>query len=282
MHPSATAYLECPDGCRPPLEARGAPSEDGSIEAGEIACSQCGRSYPIVDGIARVLPESLRAACAASDEEVALKRGEMAARDAQAAAYDRMWHLRAFGLAEVPLTMAFLGLGPGHMALEAGCGTGRMTARLARRCARLVAVDFSIESLRACARKLRAARVRNVDLLQADICRLPLRSARFDRVVSCQVLEHVPTVASRGAAVAELSRVARPGAVVTVSAYQHSLLTRGAGPKSGMHEGGIPYFRFTSRELRDLLAEALTVERLTGALGYVHLAQCRRPDTGHD
>ena len=186
----------------------------------------------------------------------------MAARDAQVRDYDRMAFLHLLGQVEIPLTQHALGAGPSDRLLEAGCGTGRMTRRLAQETPGLVAMDFSLESLRVNRRKLRGDGLGHIPLVQGDLCHLPFVSGTFDRVVSCQVLEHVPGDAARRRAVSELARVVRPGGTLALSAYKHSLWTRAFAEKEGQHEGGIPFFRFTRRELRALLATAFEVRAL--------------------
>lgn len=137
-------------------------------------------------------------------------------------------------------------------------------------------MDFSFESLRVNRRKLQAAGVTNVHLVQADLCRLPYAEGAFDRIVSCQVLEHVPGPEARAAAVASLGRVLQPCGTLALSAYQHSLLTRTFGEKQGMHDGGIPFFRFTRAELCDTLGTHFSIQSVTGALVYLYLARCTR------
>jgi len=247
------------------------------LESGDLRCVSCGACYRVEDGIAVMLPPALRS-CEEEEAsaEVQHKRSEMAARDAQVESYDRMLGLALFGKLELPLTLRYLGPQPGDRILEAGCGTGRMTREFSARCRSLIAIDFSLESLRVCRRKLEAAGIDNVDLVQADVCRLPFDSGSFDRVVSCQVLEHVPTPESRAQMVQELGRTARAGAVVVVSAYRDSLPMRAFAGKEGRHAGGIYFYRFGRRELRELLSRALRVERITGALVYHFLARCRK------
>jgi ubiquinone/menaquinone biosynthesis C-methylase UbiE len=225
-----------------------------------------GRVYPIEDGIPRLLPSNMLEA----------QRSEMAARDAQVDDYDRMAFLQAFGKVEIPMTMRALALGPDDRLLEAGCGTGRMTRTLSKAVRELVAIDFSFESLRVNQKKLQAAGIKNVHLVQADLCKLPFLTGSFNRVVSCQVLEHVPNDAARCKAVVELARVAKPGANVVVSAYQHNVFTRAFAEKEGEHDGGIPYFRFTRDEFRETLSAALDVKSITGSLIYLFLAKCKK------
>ena len=225
-----------------------------------------GHIYPIQDGIPRLLPHQLR------DAQIS----EIAARDAQVGDYDRMAFLNLFGKVEIPLTRRALGAQKSDILLEAGCGTGRMTRQLSPAVRELIAMDFSFESLRVNRRKLQMAGVTNVHLIQGDLCRLPFADGVFDRIVSCQVLEHIPGPEARAAAVADLSRVLQPGGTLILSAYQHSLLTRTFGEKEGMHDGGIPFFRFTRAELRETLGAHFAVHSITGALVYLYLARCSR------
>jgi SAM-dependent methyltransferase len=233
---------------------------DGSLT------DDAGNVYPIENGIPRLLPRELR------DAQIS----EIAARDAQVDDYDKMAFLNLFGKVEIPLTRRALGPCPTDRLLEAGCGTGRMTPFLSSIVQELVAVDFSFESLRVAQRKLQTAGITNVHLVQADLCRLPFADTSFSRVVSCQVLEHVPGLEARTAAVASLSRVLQPGGTLALSAYKHSLLTRCFGQKEGMHDGGIPFFRFTRAELRETLGAKFNVHSITGALVYLYLARCTR------
>jgi SAM-dependent methyltransferase len=262
MHPSLLPHLFSPDeGGSLTLTAE---SQEGEEILSGVLTDAAGREYPIVDGIPCLLPSCLLDA----------QRSEMAARDAQVVDYDRMHFLNLFGRIEIPMTLRALRPRADDRLLEAGCGTGRMTTVFAGQVRELVAIDFSLESLRVNRRKLAARGVKNVHLVQADLCHLPFASASFNRIVSCQVLEHVPDEASRQAAVCELARVARPQSVLALSAYKHSLLTRLFGQKQGQHDGGIPFFRFTPDELRAVLRGGFEVKSITGVLVYIHLARC--------
>lgn len=263
MLPDLLPLLASPDNGGP-LSLAVVHQEGNSVQSGRLTDSD-GHVYPIEDGIPRLLPGTLLDA----------QKSEIAARDAQVADYDRMTFLNVFGKVEIPMTLRALSPESGDRVLEAGCGTGRMTRTLAGHVRELVAIDFSFESLRANQQKLQAAGVGNVHLVQADLCHLPFASALFDRVVSCQVLEHVPGETARREAVAELARVAKSQAPLALSAYQHSLLTLLFGQKEGEHAGGIPFFRFTRAELHDTLSTAWNVQNVTGALVYLYLARCR-------
>ncbi len=285
MRSSLLSILRCPLDYSGDMSVTVAESAEGQAVFGTLKCPDCGTRYPIEHGIPRLLPRELASDTSEEsdasdriwpDTEAQSKRMEMKARDEQADDYDRMWWLNLFSMVEVPAMLMNLSLRPSDTLLEAGCGTGRMTRQFAGRCDSLIAMDYSWESLLACKRKLDSSGISNVDLVQADICRLPFRSGSFDRVVSCQVLEHVPTPESRSSAVEELARVAKRGGNVALSAYQYSVLMRLFGEKEGQHGGGIYFYRFTRDELRHLLSRHLKVESITGALVYHYIARCRK------
>jgi SAM-dependent methyltransferase len=102
---------------------------------------------------------------------------------------------------------------PGKRGLDAGCGFGRHLFYAAEFGAEMVGVDFSdaIEAARA-----NTAGLKNVDLVQADIYRLPFREAAFDFAYSLGVLHHLPDP-ERG--FRALVPLVKPGGVVSVWVY---------------------------------------------------------------
>ncbi|WP_164017322.1 methyltransferase domain-containing protein [Pyxidicoccus trucidator] len=107
------------------------------------------------------------------------------------------------------------GLGPGQVALDAGCGPGIITAEMLDVVGprgRVVAVEPIAEHL-AAARALLADRP-NVELLQAALPTLPLQADTFDYVWCQYVFEYLGEPQS---ALEELVRVARPGGRVVVA-----------------------------------------------------------------
>lgn len=109
----------------------------------------------------------------------------------------------------------FAGTAPGESILDVGCGTGALEDALLRRCrfGRLQAVDFSPVYVEHAARRIRDPRV---SFEVGDACALNLPDGSFDRVLSLLVLHFVPKAEQ---AVAEMKRVARPGAVVAAAVW---------------------------------------------------------------
>ena len=114
----------------------------------------------------------------------------------------------------------------GKTALDLGCGTGRATALMALRGARVTGLDFSPGMLDVAREKLaRLPLAAPVTLLEHDVQQpLPFDNASFDLVTSCLVLEHISDLRSF---FAEIARVARPEAMIYVSAMHPALLLRG-------------------------------------------------------
>lgn len=242
---------------------------DLAEKSGDFVCQSCEAVYETDSGILKMLPPA-----SADDEEARAKDSERVARDDQAADYDHMVGLKLFGMLEIPWTKKLSHLSKGDTLVEVGCGTGRMTVAFAPRVSRMVALDFSLESLRRCKDKLRNAGIENATLVQADATALPIRSGVADRVLSCQVLEHLPTPSAREQMVSELARVCKKDGHIVLSAYKHSLITKAIGRKEGEHTGGIYYYRFSKHELRELLERSLKVDSMSGALVYHYLVKC--------
>ncbi len=125
------------------------------------------------------------------------------------------------------LTIRFdlLGLRAGDLVLDVGAGFGRHAFEVARRGARVVALDHAHDEVirtRATIGAMIAdgeiAEDRFAGVLRGDATCLPFDDHRFDAVISSEVLEHIQDDVG---AIAEMTRVLRPGGVfaATVPAW---------------------------------------------------------------
>jgi len=108
-----------------------------------------------------------------------------------------------------------LGVQPGDLVLDAGSGFGRHAFALARQGANVVALDYAtheVQSTRATFGAMveagEIAEQRFAGGLQGDATRLPFADNSFDRVITSEVLEHIPADTT---AIEELVRVLKPG-----------------------------------------------------------------------
>ncbi len=121
------------------------------------------------------------------------------------------------------LTVDFdrLGLEAGDRLLDMGCGAGRHAFESMRRGARVVALDYSLPELLD-VKSTGYAMVEAGEIpadteagaIRGDALRLPFPDATFDRIIASEVLEHIPDDLG---AIAELTRVLRPGGTMAVT-----------------------------------------------------------------
>lgn len=179
--------------------------------------------------------------------------------------------------------------------LDAGCGTGLSSVALSKRSNLVIAVDYSIESLRV----LKEKGISNIIPVQADLRALPFKESVFDAVVCANTLQHFKPGLPQKSVVAELRRCTKEEGLVGVSVHHFSRTKHRAGwIKEGKPgQPGIDYiFRFLREDLlaimphahikavgyyglskipfignrlQDLLA--LLLGRMNGLLGYGHM-----------
>ncbi len=110
------------------------------------------------------------------------------------------------------------GTPPSSLGLDLGCGNCRHAELLADRTDRVIGLDAS-GGLLETARTRATERGFDVDLLQGDAARLPLRDDVIDLAVYVATIQHLPTEASRRDSLNELARVLAPGGQALVSTW---------------------------------------------------------------
>jgi SAM-dependent methyltransferase len=114
-----------------------------------------------------------------------------------------------------PRFLEFASLGAASRVLDVGCGTGHLSGALAPRAdiRHIDAVDLAAPYLLHAKRQYPDPKI---TFGTGDACALPFPDASFDAVLSLLVLHFVPQTA---AALAEMRRVAKPGAVVAAAVW---------------------------------------------------------------
>ena len=146
---------------------------------------------------------------------------------------------------------------PAGDALDAACGTGRLTRHLLDRGHRVIGADASPEMLDVARRRLPGVEWRSGDLRD-----LPVDDESVDLVLCGLALAHVEDLRP---AMAEFARVLRPGGHLVISDAHHELVLRGSVVKA-VGPNGEPGLVATYRHspgdfLRAALAVGLEVRR---------------------
>jgi ubiquinone/menaquinone biosynthesis C-methylase UbiE len=134
----------------------------------------------------------------------------------------------------------------GKLVLDAGCGAGMVSYQFSKMGAEVVAADVS-DSVDAARAQLRALGVnRQVEFIQADLARPPLKPAQFDVVFSSGVLHHNP---STRAALDAIAPLVAPGGQIYVwlygqrvdpSVHRPSAPPPAHGPRPSRRRGDVP------------------------------------------
>lgn len=227
-------FLCCPV-CEGTLAATSYRGDD-EIEEGLLTCGGCGRTYPIINAIPRMLPDPLvgmvlkyhaeffgrypeqtasfraRAPQAAPDRWWSAERRTVRSYSYQWRKFKQMypdWE-QVFLDSITPITPEFF---PGRVGLDGGCGFGRSLYYAATYGAEMIGLDLS-EAIEAARENTR--QFPKVHLVQGDIFHPPVRRQRLDFVYSIGVLHHLP---DPKAGFLSLARLLKPGAPMFIWVY---------------------------------------------------------------
>jgi SAM-dependent methyltransferase len=224
MKSRLVALVRCPE-CRSTLHLDGRDVDDAAgpeVITGTLRCTGCARSYPVVDGIPRLL------ATVSADHDT--ERRWTASR------FGYLWSRAGPRATDGGSAYHFEKLqtavhlpSPGGLVLDAGCGEGIDLVNVARSPGvEVVGVELSDGG---CATSYaRTRRLDNVHVVQGDLRGLPFGDDVFDLVYAYGVVHHLSVPAR---ALREIVRVARPAAPIAIYVYE-DFATRGVVLRAGL------------------------------------------------
>lgn len=177
--------------------------------------------------------------------------------------------------------------------LDLGCGAGRHSIYLGRQGFHVVGFDVSLSALRKLTARLKSESMKNVDIVNTEMSKLPFADETFDALVSTNVLHHTMAAGIKQT-VEELHRVMSNGAegfLMTLSEHDYKngsgqLLEPGTYVMAEGDEQGITHHFFTRQELlsqfdkfRIISLEEELIPFEKGTRGHFHL-RFRKSRTG--
>jgi SAM-dependent methyltransferase len=183
MHIDLLSLLICPE-CREPLTLDADRTTAGAhVHTGTLRCAN-GHRYPIVNRVPRFVQHALNADQARTRDSFGYEWTKL---------YPEHGHTNPEWQAERDIFLEYTRTVPsdfkGKLIIDGGCGNGRY-AKLANDWgARVVAVDIS-DAVEIASENV--ADRPGVDVVQADLFKLPFRPDTFDAAYSVGVLHHTP------------------------------------------------------------------------------------------
>jgi SAM-dependent methyltransferase len=236
---SALSLLRCPKDGQPLHGVFDATH----IMNGSVRCVDCTSSYLIESGILQLMDED------ALDAE---SKGNLVVFDRIMGADNFASETELQWLKDSLPTLDALSPFEGKHVLEYGCGTGRLTVRIAPAASMLVAVDFSMEALRKLATRVEP--IWNVAIVQADCIRSIAAAGAFDRALST-LISNLPTLEHRLKLIRGAATAIRSNGKFVFSAHYYGLRAFvKRSPRSGYYEQ-LRIFRYLSGR-RELTNEA--------------------------
>ena len=254
MYPRLLTFLRCP-ACAGTMQleplAATAGGADGEVSEGLLRCEQA-HVFPVVRGVPRLLPDSLRehlpalreAATDGASPAARQLMDELTAGDPQRFDYDRRtrasfssewehhnvgdktwgmeldYRVDTFFTSSIGIPVQELA---GKVLLDAGCGNGSQSVAYTAFGLEVIAIDLSsgLEHGQAFRHRYPNARPEKVHFVQADLQRPPLAHGSVDIIHSAGVLHHTPSTERtfRG-----LRPLLRPGGTFYVWLYKYERL----------------------------------------------------------
>ena len=201
MKTSALEILRCPN-CRGALDVAAEQQEGAEIVQGNLRCTACGATFPILKGVARFVASD-GYADAFSFEWNLHRTTQLDSATGKTDSVDRFTQSLGFPLSDLN----------GKLVLDIGCGTGRFAEIALNNGATVVGVDLSL-AVDAAYRNIGAHP--RMHIVQADVFKLPLAAAAFDVIYSLGVLHHTPDCRK---AFEQLPPHLKPGGKVVITVY---------------------------------------------------------------
>lgn len=218
------------------LAAASIPDGNGDFT---VRCIECNRVYPVTRGVYRLMPDELRtdtdmddSAASADDSQMRREMRQRDARSARAVATKRQPRGAPLYWMNVQYdaVIRHADIQTEGVCIDFGAGVGRYVPWELERVGRLVATDFSHDSLAVLHESLTTEQRARCLLIQCDVARLAVASGVASSGMSVEVLQHLPSPRMRMAMIENMARTLRPGAKFCLVTKAHAPMVRMIAP----------------------------------------------------
>lgn len=177
---------------------------------------------------------------------------EVILRDRQAEQYDKSF-LQTRGrygyASQVRTVLAHLKPQTHESILDAGSGTGVYSVEIAKAASRVLAVDFSPKSLEVLRSKIERLQITNIETKVGDLATVLLPAEGFDKAVSIEVLQHVPSHEKKLSVLQNIYNSLKPGGTFIMVVYRYGGWMKFPRPKEEFDHRGSGLYRLAFTEL---------------------------------
>jgi 2-polyprenyl-3-methyl-5-hydroxy-6-metoxy-1,4-benzoquinol methylase/uncharacterized protein YbaR (Trm112 family) len=248
MHRELIGLLRCPTTGQRLEWANGRAPDDPVLE-GSLVTPDGTHTYEVRGGIPRFVPESNYADSFGMQWNL-FRKTQLDSHSGLSISAERFWASTGWSTSDLR----------GRRVLDCGCGAGRFGEIALQAGANVVAVDYS-SAADACFDNLGSHP--NLNVVQADIYRLPFDPGAFDFVYSMGVLQHTPDVR---AAFEALPKMVAKGGNLCVDFYEltwkHRLLPRHLLRAFTKNMTNAEILRFCQRWVPGMLRVSMGVGRI--------------------
>ncbi len=164
--------------------------------------------------------------------------------------------------------------------LDAGCGTGIYSLEIAKTPTELFSIDFSSESIKILTEKIKKSNVTNIQCVVGDIAEYEFSKSYFDKAVSIEVIQHIPTHEKRVQALKNIFAALKPGGKLVTVLYRYGGWIKPPHPKEEFNHAGYGLYRyaFTAGDAAEIFTESgFEVEHIGGVLNVPKKIKKRLP-----